>query len=113
MKRGPAVIAAVLLSGCASRGAVGKGTRLEPAIDLYSRNWIVGGPTLVGNVIGGVVGLPFYAALAPFAECDVQRPEPKCNWAGAHAEYTFGVPALALGALFGAPFIPFSFLAPE
>jgi hypothetical protein len=102
-------------TGCASRGALGKDSAFNPVANLYSRNWIVAGPTLVGNVIGGTVGIPFYLSIGAFAHCESKedsQPE-SCNWASRNMGQAIVVPGAMLGAITGAPFVPLSLLAPE
>jgi hypothetical protein len=112
---GMIVVVLIGLTGCASRGALGKDGALTPAADTYSRNWIVAGPTLVGNVVCGTLGVPFYLVMGAFAHCertdDCEREV--CNWASQNMGYAPVVPGVACGAVTGAPFIPVAMLAPE
>jgi hypothetical protein len=101
------------MAGCASRTATNADGWIKPVADLYSRNWIVAGPTLAGNVIGGVLGAPVYFGMGAFAHCEDPLREETCNWASENMGYALVFPGIAVGAVTGAPFIPFSMLAPE
>ncbi len=99
--------------GCAFRRAlVDEDSPLRPVTDLYTRNAIVAVPTLVGNGIGAMVGLPFAFSFRALEHCDPDA-EPACNWAVGAAMMSLVVPGVAVGALTGAPFVPLALLAPE
>jgi hypothetical protein len=101
------------LSSCASRGALGRDGRLAPLADPYSRNWVVAGPTLVGNVVGGALGAPGYLAMWPFASCSDPPLDQQCNWASDNMGWAIVGPALVIGFVTGTPFLPLAYLLPE
>ena len=106
-----ALLLSLLLCSCASRGALGDDSKLSPIADPYSRNWVVAGPTLVGNVLGGALGVPFYFATWPFA-CSDPALE-RCYWMSANMGWAIIGPAIGVGFLTGTPFLPLSYLFPE
>lgn len=83
--------------------------------DPYSRNWVVAAPTLVGNVIGGALGAPFYVAIGTFARCKpADAPTyQQCNWAAENMGGAIVWPAVAVGSVTGTPFLPIAYLFPE
>ena len=105
----------ISLTGCATRGSLGKDSSLTPAADAYSRNWIVAGPTLVGNLTCGALGVPVYAGMAAFGRCDRSNTgeASSCNWASRNMGQALFVPGIVCGAITGAPFLPLAMLAPE
>ena len=97
------LIAVLTQSACAMRGMTGG--PIAPLADLYSRNMIVAGPTLSGNLIGCGVGVAFALALRPIARASGDDDD-------AVMLYAIMVPSYAGGFALGTPFLPFSFLAP-
>jgi hypothetical protein len=80
---------------------------LEPVFDAYNRNKIVCTPVAAGNLVGLAVGaVPTLVIAPPVIAIDEE----------AGMATLFGIPAAfasLFGGLFGTPFLPFAYLAPE
>ena len=100
------LVPALLLSACAYRGQVPAGP-LEPISELYSRNFAVCIPTLIGNFVGWApsmgVASPFWLAVRPFSERGAD---------GVATALVIG-PTLLGGFVVGTPFLPFSYFFDE
>jgi hypothetical protein len=100
--------------GCAARGVlVDEDSPLSPVTDLYGRNAIVSIPTLIGNGIGAMVGLPLFFVFLALEHSDPNAKPASCNWASVAAMMSLVAPGVAVGAITGAPFVPLALLAPE
>lgn len=95
------------LCGCAERGALlPNATHLQPALNLYNRNFIVAGPTELGNVACAVP--PLFLVELPIAYLH-EKITHKTHSGFPLSEFA----SATCGFVTGTPFIPFSFLCPE
>jgi hypothetical protein len=94
------VSVALLISGCAARGALPS----NAVTDAYSRNFIVATPTAAANI----------ACALPFANAPTEVPqwEPGKTWVKS-VHFMILASSATCGAVVGLPFIPASYLCDE
>ena len=101
------VILILLLTSCASRGSIDKDNPIKPVTNLYSRNYIVAAPTLVGNTICGV---PFYLLTSLVGAI---YPGEKSDTYYSVMNGIVMVPASVCGVITGSVFVPVSYVCDE